>query len=97
MSKHHTEIEIERIMEVNSKQLDSMFSRLTLLFLNHNKNIPVQFHDQILDFQTYKMIYKKIKSAPLNLMKDVNSNGEVSVEMSDVFVLPMNSNSYLKG
>jgi len=38
MSKHHTEIEIERIMEINSKQLDSMFSRLTLLFLNKVKD-----------------------------------------------------------
>ena len=38
MSKHHTEIEIENIMEVNSKELDSMFSRLTLLFLNKVKD-----------------------------------------------------------
>ena len=38
MSKHHTEIEIENIIEVNSKKLNSMFSRLTLLFLNKVKD-----------------------------------------------------------
>ena len=36
--KHYAEIEIENIMEVNTKKLDSMFSRLTLLFLNKVKD-----------------------------------------------------------
>ena len=36
--KHYAELEIENIMEVNSKKLDSMFSRLTLLFLNKVKD-----------------------------------------------------------
>ena len=36
--KHYAELEIENIMEVNTKKLDSMFSRLTLLFLNKVKN-----------------------------------------------------------
>ena len=31
MSKHYAEIEIENIIEVNSKDLESKFSRLTLL------------------------------------------------------------------
>ena len=38
MSKHHTEIEIENIMEVNGKELNSMFSRLTFLFLSKIKD-----------------------------------------------------------
>ena len=36
--KHYAELEIENIMEVNTKKLDSMFSRLTLLFLNKVKD-----------------------------------------------------------
>ena len=36
--KHYAELEIENIMEVNGKKLDSMFSRLTLLFLNKVKD-----------------------------------------------------------
>ena len=36
--KHYAEIEIENIMEGNPKKLDSMFSRLTLLFLNKVKD-----------------------------------------------------------
>ena len=36
--KHYAELEIENIMEVNSKKLDSMFSKLTLLFLNKVKD-----------------------------------------------------------
>ena len=38
MSKHYAEIEIENIIEVNSKDLESKFSRLTLLFLNKVKD-----------------------------------------------------------
>ena len=36
--KHYAEIVIENIMVVNTKKLDSMFSRLTLLFLNKVKD-----------------------------------------------------------
>ena len=36
--KHYAELEIENIIEVNTKKLDSMFSRLTLLFLNKVKD-----------------------------------------------------------
>ena len=36
--KHYAELEIENIMEVNTKKVDSMFSRLTLLFLNKVKD-----------------------------------------------------------
>lgn len=38
MSKHYAEIEIENIIKVNSKDLESKFSRLTLLFLNKVKD-----------------------------------------------------------
>ena len=38
MSKHYAEIEIENIINVNSKDLESKFSRLTLLFLNKVKD-----------------------------------------------------------
>ena len=38
MSKHYAEIEIENIIKVNSKDLESKFSRLTLLFFNKVKD-----------------------------------------------------------
>ena len=72
--KHYAELEIENIMEVNTKKLDSMFSRLTLLFLNKVKDAKslddlkalrraykICAEMKCLDQEVINSIYKQIK------------------------------------
>ena len=78
MSKHHTEIEIENIMEVNTKELDSMFSRLTLLFLNKVKDAK-----SLDDLKALRRAYKVCAEMKCLDQKVINSIHKQIVELEE--------------
>ena len=76
--KHYAELEIENIMEVNTKKLDSMFSRLTLLFLNKVKDAK-----SLDDLKALRRAYKVCAEMKCLDQEVINSIHKQIIEMEE--------------
>ena len=78
--KHYAELEIENIMEVNTKKLDSMFSRLTLLFLNKVKDAK-----SLDDLKALRRAYKVCAEMKCLDQKVINSIQKQLIELEEKY------------
>ena len=78
MSKHYAEIEIENIIKVNSKDLESKFSRLTLLFLNKVKD-----GKSLDDLKAWRRAYKVCAEMKCLDQEVINSIHKQIIEMEE--------------
>ena len=79
--KHYAELEIENIMEVNTKKLDSMFSRLTLLFLNKVKDAK-----SLDDLKALRRAYKVCAEMKCLDQEVINSIHKQIIELEEKWI-----------